>query len=95
MRGRRDHARDLPPALHRPREEDFLDRAADQQWTIAELETAYARRILARAGGNKKRAAAYLGIDRRTLRRWLGETDNDGIEEPSGADAFSDEGSLK
>ena len=86
---------DLPPALHRPREEDFLDRAADQQWTIAELETAYARRILARAGGNKKRAAAYLGIDRRTLRRWLGETDSDGIEEPSGADALPDEGNLK
>ncbi|HKQ71163.1 MAG TPA: sigma-54 dependent transcriptional regulator [Polyangiaceae bacterium] len=68
---------DLPPALHRPREEDFLDRAAEQQWTIGQLETAYARRILARAGGNKKRTAAWLGIDRRTLRRWLGERESE------------------
>lgn len=68
---------DLPSALHRPREEDFLDRAVEQGMTVSELEIAYARRVLAQTGGNKKRAARILGIDRRTLHRWLGEREED------------------
>jgi DNA-binding NtrC family response regulator len=68
---------DLPPALRRPAEQDFLDRAIEKQWTLAELEMAYARRVLAQTAGNKKRASAMLGIDRRTLHRWLGEQDAD------------------
>jgi len=68
---------DLQGALRRPREEDFLDRAVEQQWTIADLEVAYARRVLAQTGGNKKRTAGKLGIDRRTLHRWLGEQESD------------------
>jgi DNA-binding NtrC family response regulator len=73
---------DLPPALRRPAEQDFLDRAIEKQWTLAELEMAYARRVLAQTAGNKKRAAAMLGIDRRTLHRWLGEQDADEEESP-------------
>jgi DNA-binding NtrC family response regulator len=73
---------DLPPALRRPAEQDFLDRAIEKQWTLAELEMAYARRVLAQAAGNKKRASAMLGIDRRTLHRWLGEQDADEEESP-------------
>jgi transcriptional regulator with PAS, ATPase and Fis domain len=69
---------DLPAVLQRPREEDFLDRAIERQWTVADLEVAYARRVLTQAGGNKKRAARMLGIDRRTLYRWLGERDDEG-----------------
>jgi DNA-binding NtrC family response regulator len=68
---------DLPPSLHRPREEDFLDRALDRAMTISELDRAYARRVIARCGGNKKRAAALLGVDRRTLHRWFGERDDE------------------
>jgi DNA-binding NtrC family response regulator len=68
---------DLPPTLQRPREEDFLDRAVDRAMTISELDRAYARRVIARCGGNKKRAAALLGVDRRTLYRWFGEPDDE------------------
>jgi DNA-binding NtrC family response regulator len=73
---------DLPPALRRPSEQDFLDRAIEKHWTLAELEMAYARRVLAQTAGNKKRASAMLGIDRRTLHRWLGEQDSDEDETP-------------
>ncbi len=68
---------DLPPALQRPKEEDFLDRALERSMTLEALELAYARRVLARCGGNKKRAAAMLGIDRRTLHRWFGPAESD------------------
>ncbi len=71
---------DLPPALQRPAEEDFLDRALDRSMTLEELELAYARRVLARCGGNKKRAAGVLGIDRRTLHRWFGPADEGDAE---------------
>ena len=64
---------DLPPALHRPRERDFLDEAAARGMTIGDLEIAFARRVLTKNGGNKKKTARLLGIDRRTLYRWLGE----------------------
>jgi DNA-binding NtrC family response regulator len=75
---------DLPAVLAQPREEDFLARAAERRWTIADLELAYARRVLAQTGGNKKHAARLLGIDRRTLHRWLGEQDGapDDTDEP-------------
>jgi DNA-binding NtrC family response regulator len=53
----------------------LLDAAADGEWSIAELEREYAERILRRVGGNKRRAAAILGVDRRTLQRWFGEGD--------------------
>ncbi len=51
--------------------------------TLAELERRYIQLVLAECGGNKKKAAEKLGIDRRTLYRALergedtGETDSD------------------
>ncbi len=74
---------DLPSALRRPKEEDLLDRALERGMTLEELEMAYARRVLARCGGSKKRAATVLGIDRRTLHRWFGPSED--------AEAESDE----
>lgn len=42
--------------------------------TLDELQKRYVRKILDEVGGNKRRAAALLGIGRRTLYRWLDET---------------------
>jgi DNA-binding NtrC family response regulator len=43
----------------------------DDRPTLAELERRYIALVLAESGGNKKRAAERLGIDRRTLYRAL------------------------
>jgi DNA-binding NtrC family response regulator len=48
---------------------------ADGLLTLAELEERYIDYVLERVGGNKRRAAALLGIGRRTLYRRLGEDD--------------------
>jgi transcriptional regulator with PAS, ATPase and Fis domain len=57
---------DLPSLLRfqAPRES-----AAGQ--TLAEVEARHIRRVLANCGGNRTRAAAVLGIDRKTLREKL------------------------
>ena len=39
--------------------------------TLEELRGRYVRYVLERTGGNKRRAAALLGVGRRTLYRWL------------------------
>lgn len=39
--------------------------------SVEELQRRYARLVLEQVGGNKRRAAAILGIGRRTLYRWL------------------------
>lgn len=45
--------------------------------TLDQLQKRYVRKILDEVGGNKRRAAALLGIGRRTLYRWLdGEETN-------------------
>src|SRR5581483_9512274 len=44
---------------------------ADDRPTLAELERRYIELVLSETGGNKKRAAEILGIDRRTLYRTL------------------------
>jgi DNA-binding NtrC family response regulator len=72
---------DLPAALRKPKLETFVDQALDSVMTISELEITYARRMLARNGGNKKKTARMLGIDRRTLQRWLGERDDEHDDE--------------
>jgi DNA-binding NtrC family response regulator len=43
----------------------------DDRPPLAELERRYINLVLAEAGGNKKKAAEKLGIDRRTLYRAL------------------------
>ena len=68
---------DLPSTLQTPAEPDFLTAAAEREMTLDELNLAYVRRVLERNGGNKKRTARLLGIDRRTIQRWLGETGAD------------------
>jgi two-component system, NtrC family, response regulator AtoC len=41
--------------------------------TLDEVQKRYVRRVLEEVGGNRRRAAALLGIGRRTLYRWLDE----------------------
>lgn len=43
--------------------------------TLDEMQKRYVQLILKEVDGNKRRAAALLGIGRRTLYRWLGEED--------------------
>ena len=49
--------------------------------SLAELERRYIQLVLAENGGNKKKAAEKLGIDRRTLYRALERTGDDGAGE--------------
>ncbi len=64
---------DLPPTLGEAPPPDFLSFAAEREMTLDELSMAYLRRVLDRTGNNKKRTARILGVDRRTVQRWLGE----------------------
>jgi DNA-binding NtrC family response regulator len=64
---------DLPAALGETRREDLFSAAAERLLTLEEVERSYVRHVLERFGGNKKRAADVLGINRRTIQRWLGE----------------------
>jgi two-component system response regulator HydG len=65
---------DLPPEVahaaggHSPATAGGI---VDDRPTLAELERRYIELILRETGGNKKRAAEILGIDRRTLYRTL------------------------
>jgi DNA-binding NtrC family response regulator len=72
---------DLPTVVQRTPDEDFLSRAVERQWTAHDLMLAFAKRVLVETGGNKKKAARILGIDRRTLHRWLGGAESDEDEE--------------
>jgi DNA-binding NtrC family response regulator len=65
---------DLPESAKARRSPDFLEAAADRLLTVDELDRAYAQLVLKRAGGNKQRAALLLGVDRRTLQRWFGDS---------------------
>jgi transcriptional regulator with PAS, ATPase and Fis domain len=66
---------DLPPELTQAHGSQLAVATpggiADDRPTLAELERRYIELILRETGGNKKRAAEILGIDRRTLYRTL------------------------
>jgi DNA-binding NtrC family response regulator len=63
---------DLPDALRQSTPPlSFAARTADRTLSLDEMERAYAREVLGRHGGNKMRAAAALGISRRSLYRLL------------------------
>jgi DNA-binding NtrC family response regulator len=64
---------DLPPTVQKPSAPDLFAGAAERMMTLDEVERAYVKHMLERLGGNKVRAAAALGINRRTIQRWLGE----------------------
>ena len=49
----------------------LLDKAAEREMSLAEVERGYIQRVVARVGGNMSKAARILGIDRRTLYRKL------------------------
>lgn len=63
----------LPSAHTREMDSDLL--AGPVLPTLDQLQKRYVRKILDEVGGNKRRAAALLGIGRRTLYRWLDETE--------------------
>lgn len=52
--------------------------------TLDELRRRYAGYVLERTGGNKRRAAALLGVGRRTLYRWLDAESNEQKESDGG-----------
>jgi two-component system NtrC family response regulator len=67
---------DLPPELggfEPPRASGSTGIIGDRP-TLAELERRYINLLLSECGGNKKKAAERLGIDRRTLYRALERT---------------------
>ena len=53
----------------------------DDRPTLAELERRYIQLVLAECGGNKKKAAEKLGIDRRTLYRALERTGDEASDD--------------
>jgi DNA-binding NtrC family response regulator len=66
---------DLPEAIHAEPSGESAPAGliGPERPTLEELEGRYARQVLRETGGNKSRAAAVLGIDRKTLYRILGE----------------------
>lgn len=63
---------DLAQASRLPKNEDFLQTAVMQGWTLEDVERAYIRHVLEMTGGNKIQTAKLLGVDRSTLYRKLG-----------------------
>ncbi len=57
----------ITPKSLPPLEGDLVATAARRQWTIEQLEATYIREILRQTRGNYSRAAAILGINRKTL----------------------------
>ena len=63
----------MPPQVKERRSGDLLAGALARGLTLADLEREYIEQVLASEGGNKTRAAARLGLDRKTLYRKLEE----------------------
>jgi transcriptional regulator with PAS, ATPase and Fis domain len=70
--GRAVEVEDLPPELRGEREE-MLVAAGREEATLDEVKRRYARLMLERCGGNKRRTARTLGIAFKTLQGYLGE----------------------
>ncbi len=66
---------DLPPSVLERRTGELVSSALARNLTLDELEREYIMRVLEAEGGNKTRAAARLGLDRKTLYRKLEEYD--------------------
>src|SRR5439155_1686644 len=71
VRGGRFRAHLTAPVAGAGNAAEPLSQLAGDRPTLAELERRYIELILSETGGNKKRAAEILGIDRRTLYRTL------------------------
>jgi DNA-binding NtrC family response regulator len=63
-------AEDLPAELHRPGP-SATPTSDGERPTLAELKRRYVQRVYEESGGNVSRAAAVLGVDRRSLYRML------------------------
>lgn len=64
---------DLPSSLVPKTDDRIYEKAIEDQLTLDQLEKEYIRRVLIETGGNKSKAAAILGLDRKTLYRKLQE----------------------
>lgn len=62
---------------------NLVNRSADRELSLRDLERAYILETLRRVGGNKSRAAGILGLDRKTLYRKLQEYGEEGGTPPS------------
>jgi len=65
--------RDFPDTVRKPAERELAE--DEDLIPLDELQRRYALRVLARVGGNKKRAAEILGIARTTLYQLLAESE--------------------
>ena len=79
---------DLPAHVRERRAADLLSGALARSLTLADVEREYITRVLEAEGGNKTRAAARLGLDRKTLYRKLEEY---GRAPATGAEPSDDE----
>ncbi|MDX2194433.1 MAG: sigma-54 dependent transcriptional regulator [Gemmatimonadales bacterium] len=75
---------DLPERLRQARSVQGLVRGAgERRLPLREVERLYVLDVLARCEGNRSRASQWLGVDRKTLYRWLeGYAQQDGGEGP-------------
>jgi DNA-binding NtrC family response regulator len=65
---------DLPTSLLREGEEEgLLEKGLHKKQTLDKVEKEYIRKVLLEVGGNKSKAAEWLGLDRKTLYRKLEE----------------------
>ncbi len=67
-------AEDLPSSMTQQAEEDAIEKALRQEFSLAQLEKEYIKKVLVQVQGNKSRAAEILGLDRKTLYRKLKES---------------------
>jgi two-component system, NtrC family, response regulator HydG len=75
-RGAEIDTRDLPPAIAAPRSDGLG--FTGPVMPVRELQRRYAAWALEQLGGQKKRTAEKLGIDLKTLSKWLSEGDAPG-----------------